>query len=367
LSITILKEVAIAICSTCKDWGKNGCIAADIEGTKSRELIRPECMEVEAESKTEKIPSQNINTYNERDTINVHFPGVRGRDSIIVAKFFIEHPNEDFTPKQIANICHIGHESAKKICSRWYKKGRIQHALNHYYYAQKITANELEILQKIEKLGIHNLMLNVPRSSGDKRGVTPISGTVKNNTNSETISMNGRGVAAKWETLERKEYSSEQKPEEILYLDDLRGNPQCEIKIYEYQRNTIIHIGCSDNPLDLISCERVLGYIEGKGYSLKDAKVDRIEPHIDIPDLKISGANSVELRTFQTAWQRVYNKKGRLRKEIIIRGAHIPLEEVIAVLRGEQTLGTNTLAIQMIKDRKEHEQLKKALNIMKKY
>ncbi len=39
----------------------------------------------------------------------------------------------------------------------------------------------------------------------------------------------------------------------------------------------------------------------------------------------------------------MYNKGNRLREEVIIRGAQIPLEEAVAVLRGRQAIGTNTL------------------------
>ena len=50
-----------------------------------------------------------------------------------------------------------------------------------------------------------------------------------------------------------------------------------------------------------------------------------------------------------------------MRKEYIIRGAHIPLEEVLAVARGEQILGTNVLAIEIEELRKEKNQMKEAI------
>jgi hypothetical protein len=108
---------------------------------------------------------------------------------------------------------------------------------------------------------------------------------------------------------------------------------------------------------------RVVGTIEGKvGYSLETAYIERIKPNIDFPDLQIDGAQRLELRTFSKCWQRFYNKrKNFMRKEYIIRGAHIPLEEVLAVARGEQILGTNVLAIEIEDLRKEKKQIKEAI------
>jgi hypothetical protein len=108
------------------------------------------------------------------------------------------------------------------------------------------------------------------------------------------------------------------------------------VKILICPQKSVIHIHCTELPIDYGGLMRVVGTIESKvGYSLETAYFERIEPNIDFPDLQMDGAQRLELRTFSKCWQRFYNKrKNLIRKEYIIRGAHIPLEEVLAVSRG---------------------------------
>lgn len=128
---------------------------------------------------------------------------------------------------------------------------------------------------------------------------------------------------------------------------------EIQVKIFNYPKKAVMYIECSTHPLDAIDFNRVIGMIEGKGYDLTGAEIRRAEVNIDSPDLQISGTNCIELRTFQKAWQRMYNKGRNLREEIIIRGAQIPLEEAIAALRGKQALGTNALLIELKELREE--------------
>jgi hypothetical protein len=244
----------------------------------------------------------------EGDTYSVSFKGVKGKDSKKVMDFFISHPDEEFTPKDISKFCKIGHSNAKKVCVRFWEKGFIESPLkNHYLYKRKLTADEFKIIQQTKDLKLHNIMITVGGTSGDKSGVRLKRGTIQNKF---TLKYN---------------------------------SGEAQVKIFHYVKKAVIYIECSENPLDLADFNRVIGTIEGRGFDLTGAEIRRLEVNIDIPDLHISGANCIELRTFSKAWQRLYNKGNRLREEVIIRGANIPLEESIAVLRGRQAIGTNTL------------------------
>lgn len=254
------------------------------------------------------MPKQDNKVSNEGDTSSVSFKGVKGKDSGKVRDFFISHPDEEFTPKDISKFNNIGHSSAKKICVRFWAKGFIESPLkNHYLYKRKLTAQELITIQQTKDLKLHNIMLTVGDTSGDKSGVRRNRGTNKNK-------------------LESKFKVGE-----------------AQIKIFKYVKNVVMYIECTENPLDIADFNRVIGAIEGRGYDLTGAEIRRIEINVDIPDLSLSGTNCIELRTFSKAWQRMYNKGNRLRDEVIIRGAQIPLEEAISVLRGRQAIGTNTL------------------------
>lgn len=268
------------------------------------------------------------------DTSSVPFEGVKGRDSIKVAKFFQERPNEHFTPKQIAIYCRIGHSSAKKICQRFFKKDWLDHTLtDHYEYTQKITAEELKKIEKFLDHKYHNFILTVGHTHGDRSGVTPSKGT------------NPKSKESHFHTGETQ-----------FMIKSV------SVKIFHYPQKSVFYIACSETPLDYGELMRVIGTIEGKGHNLEGSHIERIEPNIDIPDLQIDGAQRIELRTFQNCWQRYYNKKSNLlRKEYIIRGAHLPLEEVLAVMRGEQTLGTNVLTTEIEELRKEKKQMKEAV------
>lgn len=251
---------------------------------------------------------QSDKVSNEGDTSKVSFRGVKGRDSGKVRDFFLSHPDEEFTPKDITLFCKIGHSSAKKICMRFYLKGYIESPLkNHYLYKRKVTADEFKIIQQAQNLLLHNIMITVGDTSGDKSGVRRKRGT------------NPKNLDSKFQVGE------------------------AQVKIFRYVKKVVMYIECSHNPLDIADFNRVLGAIEGHGYDLTGAEIRRIEVNVDVPDLNISGTNCIELRTFSKAWQRLYNKGNRLREEVIIRGAQIPLEEAIAVLRGRQAIGTNTL------------------------
>ena len=64
---------------------------------------------------------------------SVTFKGVKGKDSLKAVDFFISHPDEEFTPKDIAKFCKIGHSNAKMICLRFFAKGFIESSLKNHY------------------------------------------------------------------------------------------------------------------------------------------------------------------------------------------------------------------------------------------
>lgn len=249
---------------------------------------------------------------NDGNTPTVTFSSVKGRDSRKIADFFLSHPDEPFTPKQLAFFNKIAHGSAKMICLRFFQKGYIEQPLiNHYQYKRKITAEELEIIQKYHDIKVHNIMLTVGNTSGNTLGVTPIQAT------------NPKTLKSKFQIGET------------------------QVKIFRYVQKTVVYIECSTHPLDAIEFYGVLKYIEGAGYNLKGAEIKRFEFNIDVPDMQIFGAQCIELTTFAKAWQRMYNKNGNLRDEVIVRGASISPDEIIAALRGRQALGTNVLVKQV--------------------
>ncbi|MDD5615233.1 MAG: hypothetical protein PHH85_03445 [Candidatus Methanoperedens sp.] len=129
---------------------------------------------------------QSDKVSNEGDTSKVSFRGVKGRDSGKVRDFFLSHPDEEFTPKDITLFCKIGHSSAKKICMRFYLKGFIESPLkNHYLYKRKITADEFKIIQQAQNLLLHNTMITVGDTNGDKSGVRRKRETNPNNLDSK--------------------------------------------------------------------------------------------------------------------------------------------------------------------------------------
>lgn len=73
------------------------------------------------------------------DTSSVPFSTIKGKATRKIATFFREHPDEQYTPKEIALCCNIIHSNAKKICTRFHKHGWIDKTLvNHYAYIQKL-------------------------------------------------------------------------------------------------------------------------------------------------------------------------------------------------------------------------------------
>jgi hypothetical protein len=81
-------------------------------------------------------------SYTDGDTSSVPFGTIKGKSTCKMAKFFREHPDEQYIPKQIAINCNISHSNAKKICARFHKSGWIEKTLvNHYVYVQKLMQN----------------------------------------------------------------------------------------------------------------------------------------------------------------------------------------------------------------------------------
>ena len=81
-------------------------------------------------------------SYSDGDTLSVPLGTIKGKSTRKIAKFFREHPDEQYTPKEIAIYCNIGHSNAKKICARLHKSGWIEQTLvNHYVYVQKLMPN----------------------------------------------------------------------------------------------------------------------------------------------------------------------------------------------------------------------------------
>lgn len=306
--------------------------------------------------KAEATDGESKKVNNEGSIKNETFGRVGGRQTTKVKDFFISHPDEELTPKDIAFFCNIPHNTAKTACWRLYNKGFITQPLkNHYAYKQLVTATELQTIQKTHLLKIHNLMLTIPSGSGFTSGVR--GARVPNAVTQSTLTTN-----------EKQEPAAREKaavsPAKRIYKDDPKARIKksdkfsvgaASVKIYHYTYKTVVYVECSDPALDLAELNRVIGVIEGRGYNLESAEIRRIEVNIDVPDLHIDGANCIELRTFSKAWQRMYNKGNRLREEVILRGARIPLEEGIAALRGKQVLATNALYL-------ETEALKKQVN-----
>ncbi len=313
----------------------------------------------------------------EGNTFSVTFGGVRGKDSIKVRDFLLSHPDYPYTPKQIAISCGIGHSSAKMICLRFFQKGYIERPLSeHYQYTQKITAEELQNIQKAQNIKVHNIMLKVSHTPVTLLGVTPASVTIqkdfRQNNQQVEITVKNEKKLIQSQPLSKKQKSNilENKPADNRKSKSRNENflIQLEsgaagIKIFTYPKNYVIYIECSESPLDVPDFMRVLGVLEGKGYSIQSAELVRWEINVDVPDLEISGANRIELRTFANAIQRLYNKGTRLREEIILRGrgAHIPMEEGVAYLRGKQTLGTINLVKTMEELEKQNEHLRNAI------
>jgi len=279
------------------------------------------------------MTSQNKSS-TDSDTSNVPFSTIKGKATIRVATFFREHPDEQFTPKQLALLCNVGHSNAKKICTRFHKHGWIQKTLvNHYVYVQKITAEELHRIESFLEIKYHNMMLVVGNTSVHQSEVT----------HSEEIKGESSNRNYQCGTVEFVIYS-------------------VSVKICTYPQKRVVDLGCTENPVNYSELMRVIGNIEGKGYNLDRAYVERIEPNIDIPDLHLDGKR-IELRTFQEVWQRYYQKKkSLLRKEYIIRGGHIPFEEALAAMRGEQTLGTNVVATKLDEVLKTQQQIVKDMD-----
>jgi hypothetical protein len=263
------------------------------------------------------------------------------------------------------------------ICLRFFQKGYIERPLSeHYQYTQKITTEELQNIQKSQNIKVHNIMLKVGHTQVTLLGVTPASVTIQkdfrqNNQQAETTVKNEKKLIQsqplsknqKSNTLENKPTDNRKsKSRNENFLIQLES-ATVGIKIFTYPKNYVIYIECSESPLDVPDFMRVLGVLEGKGYSIQSAELVRWEINVDVPDLEISGANRIELRTFANAIQRLYNKGTRLREEIILRGrgAHIPMEEGVAYLRGKQTLGTINLIKTMEELEKQNEHLRSAI------
>jgi hypothetical protein len=377
----ISRKDAILLCEHCKQVESSGknesqkkkeCIALDYEILQDEYVVLQECMLGAMDSQIQKTVQPHEQIENERDTKSVSdspyvsnssigippFFKTKGVDTKKVRDFFINHPDFHVTPLALS---HISHDNAKKICKRWKEKGWLQQTLkSHYEYQQKITATDLELLTKIETIKVHDLRLKVPIISGDKDRVTLSKRTSESIKDCGGISNSGHRLAVNGETSERIEISEnishpenyEQKPEKTLQTFDAQGRPQTDITIFRHSKELEIQIKCSKNPLDILALQYTMGFIQGAGYDLTGAYFYLIEVNIDIPGLQIDGAQSIKLKDFRNCVQRYYNKKGKLRKEFILRGK-IPIEEVIAVMRGEQTLGTNILAAELEMTKKE--------------
>lgn len=310
-----------------------------------------------AEASASELKKINNDGYTKNETLG----RVGGKKSQKIKDFFVSHPDEEFTPKQIAFFCGLPHNTVKVTCWRLWNKGfLIQPLQNHYAYKQIITATELQNLQKTQDLRFHNFRLSIPRKSGYTFDSTPSAVTLPVTQSTFTTSENKQSLSGEFPEVTPAKPFYTDKQQRIKKADNFSIDTT-GIKAYYYTYKIVMYVICSENPLDVPEFNHVIGVIEGRGYDLSKADITDIEVNIDVPDLHIYGTNCIELRTFTKAIQRMYNKSSRLREEIIIRGARIPLEEGIAALRGKQALGTNALYLETEALNKEVHTLKENL------
>ena len=242
-----------------------------------------------------------------------------------VVNYLKNHPHEQLTPKHIALLANVSHENAKKICKRQLDKGIFEQPhVEHYQYKHFVSFEELSLLESYQELLSHNLMLIL----GDKKGVPPISGTIKKPLHHWTYENTG-----------------------------LQEFNKREIKVFEYKYKTVFYIGCGFNPLKNTDFSFFMGFLAAKGYDVRQARIGRHEINNDIEDVNIEGAQTIEVMTFKNGLERYYNKGRNLRHETIVRGSTITLEEALAGMRGKQALGTNTLIEQGLRQKERDNEL----------
>ncbi len=104
------------------DFHKSICLKNTVDGIENNNGDFNKIIDsISRDGETKKIK-------NEGDTKSVPFEGVKGRDSIKVARFFQNHQDEHFTPKQtMASLLHLS-ENLKATHQHPYPK----HPQKHY-------------------------------------------------------------------------------------------------------------------------------------------------------------------------------------------------------------------------------------------
>lgn len=311
--------------------------------------------------KAEAIDTESKKVNNEGYIKNETFGRVGGQRSTKIKDFFVSHPDEEFTPKDIAFFCNLPHNTAKVTCWRLYNTGFLTQPLkNHYAYKQIITATELQSIQKTQNIQFHNIRLSIPAKDGYTFWATPPTVTLPVTQRDFTTSENKEPTSAGKIAVSPAKTVYTDKKTRVKKADKFTAGAAV-VQVYHYTYKIVMYISCTETPLDVPDFNRTIGIIEGRGYNLTAADITDIEVNVDVPDLNISGTNCIELRTFSKAIQRLYNKGNRLREEIILRGARIPLEEGIAALRGKQVLATNALYLKTEALQKDVNELKENL------
>lgn len=297
------------------------------------------------DKKAEATDNKSKKVYNQSFISNETLGRVGGKQTSKIREFFIYHPDEDFTPSDIAFFCRIPKNTAKVACWRLEKKGFLTQPLReHYAYKQKITFEELASIQKTQLLTYHNIRLSLGYTYGYKQGVTPPSVPFSVTQTPQKAEIREQPTTANQITVSPATNISKDKTTKT----DRFNVGTTRISAFHYPQKIIMYIECSEQPLDCMSLNRVLGVIEGRGYNLTGALIVMAEANIDVPDLRIHGANCIELKAWVNCWQRMYNKGNRLREEVILRGKpYVPLEEGVAALVGKQTLGTASIVGEM--------------------
>ena len=228
-----------------------------------------------------------------------------------VIKFLKEHPDQPITPKKLAFLTNVNYGNVKKICKRKLLDGILEQPYSgHYQYKHIVSMEELKLLESYKELLSHNLMLIL----GDKKGVTPIRGTIDKPLHCWTYENTG-----------------------------LMEFEKRKLQVWEYKNATVFYLGCSTNPLSGSDISFFTGFLACAGYDVRTARIGRWELNNDTKDLNIEGAQTIEMMTFKRGIERYYNKGKNLRHEVIIKGSVITLEEAVASMRGQQAMGTNTL------------------------
>lgn len=223
-----------------------------------------------------------------------------------IVKYLDKHPNEEFTPKDLAFELHLNHNTIKSYCVRLFNEGKIIKSHRGYYRSvntiyrfdsENIFYEDILLHGiKLEYRGkLCNYIYTNPFLLGDNL-------TLHRHRKNHSITL-----SEEWE-------------ERIIRFTSHRNCIEVWIK-------------SSDKPLDYDVFINFEHYLKGKFPKILDFewKIRQLDIGTDSPLLHLKGVSEISLRVFKNLWLAIYQKYDRVRIEARSIHKELDLPELLKV------------------------------------